>query len=97
MRRIISSVRRRRKSRSTRILKEPHRTYYAAVTRADRQVGRVLDLLDELKIADNTLVIFSSDNGPENSHEKPGQKLYYSQGRDWRPAWVENAACSWAG
>ena len=27
---------------------EPHRTYYAAVTRADRQVGRILDVLDEL-------------------------------------------------
>jgi arylsulfatase A-like enzyme len=59
---------------------EPQRTYYAAVTRADRQVGRVLDLLDELRLAENTLVIFSSDNGPENSHTEPGQKFYYSQG-----------------
>jgi len=59
---------------------EPHRTYYAAVTRADRQVGRVLALLDELKLADNTLVIFSSDNGPENTHENAGQKLYFSRG-----------------
>jgi arylsulfatase A-like enzyme len=59
---------------------EPHRTYYAAVSRADRQVGRVLDLLDELGLADDTLVMFSSDNGPENSHVTPGQKLYFSQG-----------------
>jgi N-acetylgalactosamine-6-sulfatase len=59
---------------------EPHRTYYAAVTRADRQVGRLLDLLDELGLAKNTLVIFSSDNGPENSHAQPGQKFYHSQG-----------------
>ncbi len=59
---------------------EPHRTYYGAVTRADRQVGRVLDLLDELGLADNTLVMFSSDNGPENSHTEPGQKFYHSQG-----------------
>lgn len=59
---------------------EPYRTYYAAVTRADRQVGRVLELLDELKIAENTLVIFSSDNGPENHHPKPGMKFYYSNG-----------------
>lgn len=59
---------------------EPQRTYYAAVTRADRQVGRVLALLDELGIARNTLVMFSSDNGPENSHIQPGQKFYFSQG-----------------
>jgi N-acetylgalactosamine-6-sulfatase len=59
---------------------EPQRTYYSAVTRADKQIGRVLALLDELKIADNTLIFFSSDNGPENSMEKPDQKLYYSVG-----------------
>jgi arylsulfatase A-like enzyme len=59
---------------------EPRRTYYAAVSRADRQVGRVLDLLDELGLARNTLVMFSSDNGPENSHAEPGQKFYHSQG-----------------
>jgi N-acetylgalactosamine-6-sulfatase len=59
---------------------EPHRTYYGAVTRADRQVGRILEVLDELGIADDTIVIFSSDNGPENSHTRPEQKFYYSQG-----------------
>lgn len=59
---------------------EPQRTYYSAVTRADKQIGRVVALLDELKIADNTLIFFSSDNGPENSMEKPDQKLYYSVG-----------------
>lgn len=59
---------------------EPHRTYYSAVTRADRQVGRILDLLDELHLARDTIVIFSSDNGPENSHTEPGQKFYFSQG-----------------
>lgn len=59
---------------------EPQRTYYAAVTRADRQVGRVLEVLDELKLAENTLVIFSSDNGPENSQSDPEDKLYFSVG-----------------
>jgi arylsulfatase A-like enzyme len=59
---------------------EPQRTYYSAVTRADKQIGRVLSLLDELKLTENTIVIFSSDNGPENSMEKPDQKLYYSVG-----------------
>ncbi len=59
---------------------EPQRTYYSAVTRADAQVGRVLALLDELKLAENTIVIFSSDNGPENSQPRPTDKLYHSVG-----------------
>ncbi len=59
---------------------EPQRTYYAAVTRADRQVGRVLDLLEELGKTKDTLVIFSSDNGPEVTHPNPGDKFYYSVG-----------------
>ncbi|MCB1230833.1 MAG: sulfatase-like hydrolase/transferase [Verrucomicrobiae bacterium] len=62
-------------------IEEPYRTYYAAVTRADRQVGRMLALLEELGLSEDTLVVFSSDNGPENSHEKPGQKFYFSQGQ----------------
>ena len=35
-----------------------------AIVQADWQVGEVLKTLDELKLADNTLVIVSSDNGP---------------------------------
>lgn len=30
----------------------------------DKQIGRLLDGLDELGIADNTIIIFTSDNGP---------------------------------
>lgn len=37
--------------------------YMAMVTRMDQQIGRLLDTLDELKLADDTLVIFFSDNG----------------------------------
>ena len=35
------------------------------VTDLDTQVGRLIAKLDGLKLADNTLVVFSSDNGPE--------------------------------
>jgi arylsulfatase A-like enzyme len=37
--------------------------YAAQVTRMDRGVGRVLDALHQLGVADNTLVLFLSDNG----------------------------------
>jgi arylsulfatase A len=46
----------------------PHRTpraaYAAMVTRMDDEIGRILDTLDELGLAENTLVLFTSDNGP---------------------------------
>lgn len=40
--------------------------YYSVVTNLDAQIGRLLARLDEMGLADNTLVIFSSDNGPED-------------------------------
>lgn len=32
----------------------------------DQQIGRVIDTLDRLGLRDNTLVVFTSDNGPMN-------------------------------
>jgi len=43
---------------------EPHAAFAAMVTYLDRQVGELMSKLDELGIADNTVVIFTSDNGP---------------------------------
>ena len=43
---------------------QPRAVRAAMITRLDRDVGRLLDLLDELRLAGRTLVIFSSDNGP---------------------------------
>ena len=41
----------------------PRAAYAAMITRMDRSVGRVMALLQELKLDENTLVIFTSDNG----------------------------------
>jgi N-acetylgalactosamine-6-sulfatase len=50
----------------------PHKSaaqiFYASVTDLDAQVGRLLAELDKLGLSDNTLVLFSSDNGPEDIH-----------------------------
>ncbi len=43
---------------------EPQKGHAAMISRMDRDIGRLFALLKELKIDDNTLVIFSSDNGP---------------------------------
>lgn len=42
----------------------------AMITRMDRDVGRLLDLLRELGLAEQTVVLFASDNGP---HQEGGQ------------------------
>nr|WP_145076852.1 arylsulfatase [Aureliella helgolandensis] len=43
----------------------------AMITRMDADVGRLLDLLDEMNLAEDTLVLFTSDNGPhdEGGHD----------------------------
>ncbi len=38
----------------------------AMITRMDGDLGRIMDHLRDLKIAENTLVFFTSDNGPHN-------------------------------
>ena len=48
-------------------------TYAAMVASVDESVGRLLETLDELKIADHTAVIFMSDNGGLASAEYKGQ------------------------
>ncbi len=52
--------------------KVPHRgaaqIYYATVTALDAALGRLFQKLDEAKLADRTLILFSSDNGPEDIH-----------------------------
>jgi arylsulfatase A-like enzyme len=51
----------------------------AMITRLDTYVGRLLDKLQELKIDDNTIIIFTSDNGP---HQEGGvdPKFFQSAG-----------------
>jgi arylsulfatase A-like enzyme len=39
--------------------------YYSTITAMDRQVGRLWDTLEDLGVAENTMIWFCSDNGPE--------------------------------
>jgi len=43
---------------------EPQKGHAAMITRMDADVGRLLAKLKELKLDENTLVLFTSDNGP---------------------------------
>jgi arylsulfatase A-like enzyme len=49
-------------------------TYAAMIASVDESVGRVVGLLDELKLSDNTLVIFTSDNGGVGGYAREGIK-----------------------
>jgi arylsulfatase A len=42
----------------------PHAAYAAMITRLDREIGKLLAMVDEFRLRENTIVIFSSDNGP---------------------------------
>jgi choline-sulfatase len=42
--------------------------YYASITAMDSSIGRILDKLDELELRENTIFIFSGDNGMNMGH-----------------------------
>jgi arylsulfatase A-like enzyme len=44
----------------------PAQIYYASVSDLDKQVGRLFEAIKKLGLAEKTVIIFSSDNGPED-------------------------------
>lgn len=63
----------------------PDQIYASVLSHADDRIGEVLETLDRLDIADNTLVIFSSDNGPARASKAGELKLSYdtATGAGW--------------
>jgi arylsulfatase A-like enzyme len=61
-----------RKQDHYRTEKEPKATFAGMVSRLDRDVGRVVDLLKQLGIERNTMIVFTSDNGAcdEGGHKE---------------------------
>lgn len=62
------------------IQNERERKYAGVITDADNGVGKVLQTLRELNLEDNTIVIFSSDNGPAKGSDIEGNLNYYNFG-----------------
>ncbi len=55
--------------------------YFANVANMDRAVGKLMGALDEMGVADDTLVYFSSDNGPETLNRyRTANRSYGSPG-----------------
>jgi arylsulfatase A len=58
----------------------PRAAYAAMISRLDREVGGILDTLDDLGVADETLVIFTSDNGSTHLAEEVDVAFFGSVG-----------------
>ena len=58
----------------------PRAGYAAMITHLDQHVGAVLDALDEKGLADNTIVVFTSDNG--TTHPAGGDPVFGIGGVD---------------
>ncbi len=65
----------------------------------DEQIGEVLAKLDELGIADNTIVMYSTDNGPENDTWPDGANTPFRGQKDtnWEGAWRVPCFMRWPG
>ena len=65
----------------------------------DEHIGEMLDLVDELGIADNTIVMYSTDNGPHyNTWPDAGITPFRSEkNTNWEGAWRVPAFVRWPG
>jgi arylsulfatase A-like enzyme len=65
----------------------------------DEQIGQVLKKLDELGIADNTIVMYSTDNGPENDTWPDGANTPFRSQKDtnWEGGWRVPCYMRWPG
>jgi arylsulfatase A-like enzyme len=53
---------------------QPQKNHAAMITRMDRDIGRILERLRELGLDENTIVLFTSDNGP---HQEGGGNPFF--------------------
>jgi arylsulfatase A-like enzyme len=65
----------------------------------DEQIGQVLDKIDQLGIADNTIVMYSTDNGPENDTWPDAANTPFRGQKDtnWEGGWRVPAFLRWPG
>lgn len=73
--------------------------YHDGMVEHDRHVGELLKLLDDLKIADNTIVLYSTDNGPHyNTWPDAGTTPFRSEkNSNWEGAYRVPAFARWPG
>ena len=85
--------------------RRPLSTYAAMITRMDRELGRIVTLLEELGLSDDTIFVFSSDNGatrPGTGGIDTGRLRSNGSLRDWKGSPYEGGlrvptAIAWPG
>jgi len=73
--------------------------YSDGMVEHDMHIGQFLDLLDELGIADNTLVFYSTDNGPHYNTwpDAAATPFRGEKNTNWEGGWRVPAAVRWPG
>jgi arylsulfatase len=73
--------------------------YHDTMIDHDKNVGEMLDLLDELKIGDNTFVMYSTDNGPHMNSWPDGAMTPFRSEKDtnWEGAFRVPLLVRWPG
>ncbi|NLX99882.1 MAG: sulfatase [Rhodopirellula sp.] len=59
----LGSYKREQDKLTDELRRQAVQAYFASITFVDAQIGRVLDALERLGLADNTIVVFTSDHG----------------------------------
>jgi len=73
--------------------------YSDGMVEHDMHIGKFLDLLDELGIADNTIVFYSTDNGPHYNTwpDAAATPFRGEKNTNWEGGWRVPAAIRWPG
>ncbi len=62
----------------------PHAGYAAMITHMDKGIGEIINLIDSLRLADNTLIIFTSDNGPTYGRVGGADSRFFESAQPFR-------------
>jgi arylsulfatase len=73
--------------------------YHDAMVEHDKRIGKMLDLLDELGIAEDTIVLYSTDNGPHMNTWPDGATTPFrnEKNSNWEGAYRVPSLARWPG